>query len=304
MEKVKQQTKTTSMTGDDVGRLLIADLVTLYKNALQGTENSVLSISETTRLVNSLENTKDIRTYNEYKYLHDFVVTVPIRYLLAQNQAEVVFERLSNALERVRDAETAIQVHRQAPIIVTQSEYFQNLRERDQKVFAILQENHLTQGMVDENGLYSPPKAYPFMNDFRAEKLLAEATHILGWIQDLKLHYQEMYAYHAFLSIAEEFTQVKDLQILLSPVDDSLIHKINCLFLLWQEIGLADGRDEEKRNHLTQSLQKMLVPIQPSSLRPTKNAIKAAKNNMSFTIFHGYATEFINRYLVQPENAK
>jgi len=304
MPESKNKTNPTVMTGDDVGRLLIADLVTLYKNALRGTKNSLLSGSETTRLVNSLEKTDDIRAYNEYKYLHDFVVTVPMRFLLAQSLAEVAFERLCHALETTCAAEEVNRARQREPVIVTQTEYLKMKGERGQSVFAILQESPLTLEMVDKNGRYRSPRPSSFFENHRAETLLSCPAGIPKWIRDLKRHYREMYAFHEFLSLVEEFAQVKDLKVILSPVDETLIERINDAFRLWENIGLAHDRDEPGRQRLLEGLKKMLAPIDSSSLRPTQNAIKATKANLSFSIFHGFAAEFINQYLVQPEDAE
>jgi len=102
---------------------MIADLVTAYKKISQGTKKGLLSESEKAKLVNRLEKKEDIKSYNEYKYVHDFVVTVPLRYMLAENIAEAAFWKLYNLLKNVDRVERDNRLRKFAPLIVTKSEY-------------------------------------------------------------------------------------------------------------------------------------------------------------------------------------
>ena len=128
--KKKEPVNKKVRTGAEVGRMMIADLVFAYKNALEGTDKGLLSDSEKKALVNALEKKEDVRAYNEFKYLHDFIVTVPMRCLVAQNMAETAFWKLYHLLTTVRRAELENQLIRLEPRVMTQAE-FDELRKAD-----------------------------------------------------------------------------------------------------------------------------------------------------------------------------
>jgi hypothetical protein len=483
-------------TGNEVGRLMIADLVTAYKNALHGTEKGLLSDSDKAMLVNNLEKKADIRTYNEYKYVHDFVVTVPMRYMVSQNMAEAAFWKLYHLLTSVRQAEWKNQSSRFEPRIMTQAEYDESkkadfaekmsrrisverlvihaieyhiarynqcektpydtlfeaaksasvtnrrildaydpcaaendrpragdrsaagnpfvaseaasvdqivaaVRARREKadkseraeesqapgtitLFAILEcaagfydsaetgeETTFFELMKDAPDLYqaiwkdltetkplafiqNTPRAdivgdaerigyqllydndildYRAMADdfapdgcacvavlkngryqkqdsamfqaFRAEKLVGNyAAHVSECIETIVRQYKEMYAYHVFLAISGEFCDVEELEILISPINEDLIEALNDTFALSDEIACAQGRNARQRDQLIQSVKALLVPISVSALQPTEETVHAAKANMTFKTFQGYAAEFINQYLIAAEEGK
>ena len=67
------------LTGDEVGRLMIADLIECYKHALTGGDvnTGIFTEKEKTDLVNALEGKENIARYNKYRYLNDFLTRFP-----------------------------------------------------------------------------------------------------------------------------------------------------------------------------------------------------------------------------------
>jgi|GEM_PF-3517455 len=280
-------------TGDEVGRLMIADLVTAYQNALQGTEKGLLSDSEKTALVNNLQKKEDIRAYNEYKYLHDFVVTIPMRYLVSQNMAEAAFWKLYLLLTSIWRTELENESRHDAPEGNTVVHAAVSI---SQIMAASRAQKEQAPGAVSNDS---------FFKVFRAETLLEEyGANVCQCIQIIVRQFKEMFAFHVFLGIAGDFCNVDGLESLISPVDESMIEALNNIFSLWKHIACAQGRDEGQREELVRNVQALLTPISITGLKPTQEAVFAAKAHMTFQTFQGYAAEFINQYLIAPEEEK
>ena len=123
MAEIKSLMNKKGWTGDEVGRLMITDLVTAYKNALSGQDKGLLSDSDKSRLVNALEKPADIKRYNEYRYVHEFLCTVPIRYNLSEQITSHYFWKLYHILRETQQAENENSRCHFDVKIVTQQEY-------------------------------------------------------------------------------------------------------------------------------------------------------------------------------------
>ena len=270
MTDVKALFAKKTLTGSDVGQIVLSDLVTAYQNVHYGTTHPLLTNHEKTRLVGSLSKKEDIRAYNEYKDLHDFVVTVPMRYLLSKKTTEVSFLQLYHILDKVLVAENG--------------NPFKDIHP------------------MEDWGDFSPAPEYYLFEAFRVERLLHGNADISLWINDVKKGYREMYTYHAFLAITGEFCHVDCLETILSPVDEEMIHRLNQCFSLWKTIRRARGRNKARLDALIKDIQTLLRPIDPSSLQPSSKTIQSAKNHMSFQIFQGQAQAFIQQHFFPTED--
>lgn len=111
-------------TGDEVGRIMIADVVKAYQNIIDGKgEHGLLTDVEKDQLVDGLNNNSDIKKYNEYRNVHDFITSVPVRYQLSVETAQAHFWRLYYLLQQTVEAERAQSSEARRPRIVTQAEY-------------------------------------------------------------------------------------------------------------------------------------------------------------------------------------
>lgn len=82
--------KKNNLTGYDIGRIMIADLLELYKKQMNGepeADKGILDLKERTMLVNGIETQEDSRQYNRFKYVHDFLTSIPMQ--IAYNQQVV-----------------------------------------------------------------------------------------------------------------------------------------------------------------------------------------------------------------------
>ena len=113
------------LTGDEVGRLMIADLVECYKRALKGDSSGagLFSDSEKAELVNGIEGRENIARYNQYRYLNDFLTRFPILLFSREQYFENYYFRLHSLLKTTRTAEDEYSFDWGRPLIVTEEEY-------------------------------------------------------------------------------------------------------------------------------------------------------------------------------------
>jgi len=113
------------LTGDEVGRLMIADLVECYKHALTGGDvnSGVFTDKEKTELVNAVEGKENVARYNKYRYLNDFLTRFPALTLANEQMYENYYFRLYTLLKQVQAAEQEYFFDKFRPLIVTEERY-------------------------------------------------------------------------------------------------------------------------------------------------------------------------------------
>ena len=121
---IKSIIKGKKVTGDDVGRLLLADMAEEYKNYLKtGQVKSIISQDDFNKLLNSLPTSLQIERYNHYVSIHN---TIKTYFTLNKGTAGEVRSRIKE-LHRILEAlRTSIQARisrAEMPLIVTQKQY-------------------------------------------------------------------------------------------------------------------------------------------------------------------------------------
>lgn len=119
--------KKNNLTGWDIGRIMIADLLELYKKQLNGdreAKEGILSEKDKTTLVHGIETVEDSKQYGLFKYVHDFLTTIPMR--IAYNQQ--LFENNSFKLHHIlslthlAEEENTSRIYH-TPLVVSPSQY-------------------------------------------------------------------------------------------------------------------------------------------------------------------------------------
>lgn len=116
--------KGKKVTGDDVGRLLLADMAEEYKTYLKtGQVKSIISQNEFNKLLNSLADNYQIERYNRYVCIHN---TIKTYMSLNKGIAEGAINRLELYKRMISNIKTTLQadsVKNSMPLIVTQKQY-------------------------------------------------------------------------------------------------------------------------------------------------------------------------------------
>lgn len=113
------------LTGDEVGRLMIADLIECYKQAFHGGDanSGLFTDKEKTELVNAVEGREEIARYNKFRYLNDFLTRFPALSLANEQMFENYYFRLYSLLRQVHAAENEYFFDKFRPLIVTEERY-------------------------------------------------------------------------------------------------------------------------------------------------------------------------------------
>lgn len=121
---LKTLLKKGKLTGDEVGRLMIQDLIAAYKNRLEGKEGKgFLTDAEMTALVNGLSERQDIKRYNEFRFVHEYLVKSVGYFSMYKETAEICFWRIYHILMELKQAEEENSRIKWQPRIMTQKQY-------------------------------------------------------------------------------------------------------------------------------------------------------------------------------------
>lgn len=113
------------LTGEEVGKLMIKDLAFMYKQVLEGEKEpkNILSQAEIKALVDSVKTNKDIRDYNNYKKLFDYLKNLSPIFSIHNLDAESMYWKLYNIITKSYNAEKLNYDLRFKPQIMTQKQY-------------------------------------------------------------------------------------------------------------------------------------------------------------------------------------
>lgn len=113
------------LTGDEVGRLMISDLIECYKHALTGGDvnTGIFTDREKSELVSAVEGKENIARYNKYRYLNDFLTRFPTLNALQEQTFENYYFRLYSLLKSAHTAENEYFFDKFRPLIVTEEHY-------------------------------------------------------------------------------------------------------------------------------------------------------------------------------------
>lgn len=251
---IKSIIKGKKVTGDDVGRLLLADMAEEYKNYLKtGQVKSIISQDDFNKLLNSLPTSLQIERYNHYVSIHN---TIKTYFTLNKGTAGEVRSRIKELHRIVEALRTSIQARisrAEMPLIVTQKQYdklveeYEPPREEKYKYFDIFRHTATLliktyddlKGDVEKN-----PEVEALINKYEKElvkspdlikayKLYFEPTGEDGYFT-FKSHYQPIgenrkeFFYNLALRhikplVSEDQYSKKELE---KPVDERFIYEV------------------------------------------------------------------------------
>ena len=120
--------KKKKLTGEEVGKIILLDLVNSYKNQPE------LSQQERDAYVDALVENKDIRAYNDYLQVYRFIITMIIDYESQERAYHALRQEFLSHMLRYSDAENnyfKLSLH---PRILTRRDYEQALKEAKENV--------------------------------------------------------------------------------------------------------------------------------------------------------------------------
>lgn len=295
----KETEPQTSHHGETIGRKMIVDLVASFQRAQSGDVAdglSVLSDEEKTALVNGLIEPEDIRRYNEFRYIHEYLVNAPTTFAFHEQIADSSSFRLLSILTNLSAAEDENAIQRHVPRIMTQKQ-FDELTQSDSLNapygVAIIQDQSCVEN-IDENGHYQPPATF-WRRHYLAEKFLQSSiSTVHSLLEKYNAAIQKCFAIATALQLIGEFIGVSSVSMLVSKVDTTRVDIMNNLM---EDIPNHVYRyglypDERPQDMLRDQLRSVLRPVDVEALMPTKLAITKARKFLNFATFQGNINQF------------
>jgi hypothetical protein len=172
---IKALPKKGKLTGHEVGQLFIKDLVATYKDLLEGKDadaQGFLSLADKTALVSGLTKDHNIDRYNEFRYVHEYLINSALSFTIGESQAEIAFWKLFHFLKKLEQAEAENERLKWQLRIMTQKQY-DELKKADfeDKMQKGLSVERLIQHAVDYYlSIYKKGGKTPFTKHFDTAK--------------------------------------------------------------------------------------------------------------------------------------
>lgn len=120
--------KKKKLTGEEVGKIILLDLVNSYKG------QPTLTQAERDAYVDALVESKDIRAYNDYLQVYRFITTMVIDYESQERAYYAIRQEFMRHMLRYNDAENNYFSLSLQPRILTRRDYEQALKEAKENV--------------------------------------------------------------------------------------------------------------------------------------------------------------------------
>lgn len=286
-----------ALSGEDVGRLMILDLLAAYKNLSDGGNGTgVLTDQEKINLVHNLTNFGDIQQYNDFRGVHDFLSSAGAVFESYAKTYETYYLKLFHLLTNMKYAEE--QNNTIKPAIMTKIQYENFLKSNTQAPIggiSVLQDYpaHM-QLNIDENGFYCEPQSM-IQQDFTAENVLLNYSNFIKEMTDgLKDMLSECCARRKAMELIGRFIKIRDVKILIGSIDEEKITLLNRLML--DAVNSINGltiRNNVQAGELKHKFYDMLRPINSAEFEPTTTAITKARRVISFPFIKNNSETFV-----------
>lgn len=120
--------KKKKLTGEEVGKIILLDLVNSYK------DQPTLTHAERDAYVDALVENTDIRAYNDYLQVYRFITTMVIDYESQERAYHAIRQEFIRHMLRYSDAENNYFKTSLQPRILTRRDYEQALKEAKERV--------------------------------------------------------------------------------------------------------------------------------------------------------------------------
>jgi hypothetical protein len=173
VKEIQTLLKKGKFSGDEVGQLMIQNLVATYKNYLKGKEDQgLLTLAEMNTIINGIKKSEDIKRYNEYRHLLEYIANAIKAYMIYEGSAEEYLWRIYFSLSEMQHAEAENARSFRQPRIMTQKQYDELKKtEFDKKMSWGFSVNHFILHALDYYlNLYQDGKQTPLDKHFTAAK--------------------------------------------------------------------------------------------------------------------------------------
>lgn len=293
--------ETAESGGRHIGRMMILDLARAFRNSVEGRgREGLLSEEHKADLINSLTEAEDILTFNDYRYVYEFLARTSLAFQLQAKTAEAAYWKLRALLDPLEQAETAyLRLARAFNLLPEEGEAKNPGRTKKPARLP-------TPLFPETPGAEETPEAPPagpaaarppaFFRRARLsplglteEFLLSRGQEFKEFREEYAQALRECYVLTETVRLIGEMVQVPDVAYSLAAVDLDPCRILNNIMAAIvrniRRCGLYEG--ENTVGNLRAGLGQIFLPLDPQSLRPTAAAIKKARRLMDFTIVQG-----------------
>lgn len=292
VKKLKKLLTKAHLTGEDVGRLMIADLVVAYKNAHDGKPNTcLLSQDERMQAMQRMHGAAERRIYNEYVGIYELVKSYGSICQVMATSVELQFWRVYSVVNALLQAETNYGFSTYQPVIMTEKEYEekQDSLSRYRGGVAVLQERHpYPKQKVDERGWFIREDARTrFLADNMAEVILKKYGETMeGALKSLVVAARVYFTHATSLELIGEAIRVPMTAPLVYPFPLEKIAILNSSMRNAHEVAERyEIEDPEERarheNALNARLREVFQPVDLEVLKPPEKLIAKVRENLS-----------------------
>ena len=128
--------KKQGWTGEELGRLAIANTFTGFSQALQGVKDPkpLISDADFTKMINTIKEPEEGRAYNDYLKIHDWIRTTYNMAIAQEQQAQLNFNKLLSILSNAMIAEDLYKYIEKLPAIMTEKQYKDLVASRTEEI--------------------------------------------------------------------------------------------------------------------------------------------------------------------------
>lgn len=286
IKDLKKMLAKENPSGEDLGRLMIADLVATYKNARDGKQNAgLLDQNDRANLTSRLRDSAARKVYNDYVCIHEVVrVYGGICQAMAVS-VEMQFWRVYCVVTTLIKAEEIYACSGNAPVVMTQKEYEER---RDELSFcragvAVLQPfPPCSEEKVDQRGWYRRDDACTrFLRSNMAESILAEqGKNMTSVLESLRIAAKAYYCHAVGLELIGKTINVPITDPLIYPFPKDKLDLLNDLMGAAQTIAERfeiDDPEQRSRyeNDLRKRVEDVFCPIDLDALKPSAQTVEA-----------------------------
>lgn len=267
------------LTGEQVGRIMIEDMVLTHRRKLVDGEtgDTPLTEAEKAALVASLESPADLQRYNEFRYAHEALLHAQMNAMLHLLATEKALWKVLPQVNLLLSAEREKNVLGPELAILTQAQY-----DAARQGGTLPQSGFIV--LPGEKAIYEPGNtlaerylAEPFLQAYRASiaEDLAQAAQ----------HMRSFYVVEAAVLLTGELLGVPGVRVLVPNLNLQLFHSLNdAMAQAPGEIRREDAREEAR---LRAEVAALLAPIRLDDLRPTAAQMDAARGMLSLSLVRG-----------------
>lgn len=282
-----------SPTGEDLGRLMIADLVVAYKNAQEGIrDKGLLTQDDRENLMRRLRDQAERRVYNDYVGIYELIKNYGSICQAMATSVELQFWRVYSVLVPMLQAEISYGYSNYEPVIMTREEYEEKRDRLDNcrgGVAVLLDNPPCPKVKVDERGWFirEDDARAKYLKNNMAESVLENfGETIINALESLSIAARVYFSHAAGMLLIGETIKVPITAPLVYPFPTEKIEALNRSMLDAHEVSERyEIEDQEERvrheNALNARLREVFSPVDLKTLKPDEETVARVRKQLT-----------------------